>query len=767
MGIFPAITFIRANPDDELVRTVGATRLWSADVFVGRGLMDRKPSDSKKPGTSHRQPQLEILSASERKALCRIGELPKRGGATLQAAEEGFFNLWKVDENDIEENKNVVLLNYSVTAEKSSHVYFDIGSDDGIALLQGENVIYARRGLSEFSDASDVVEVAVHPGANSFQLILQRDDRRTTRYFAPQWIVKIRVFRNKAAALHCHDTYNRHLMVEPIARSPGDLRSVLVAPLSTHISLRTLDGRQVYDGTIDECGHIHWQSGSETLSGCYIVANDLGQAEPIVLTAGKSLARTAEGVLPQVRSRDEVAKAWARRWSTILISEQTDQQDRKWQQRACLALLGQLNPTQTYATENPEMRLCELHSFRSQLDGSSQEYLCYIPRRLRRGIRGPKPQKAAVLVVLPCQAYPLKPFLESYVLDGNQERECWASVADKYGFILVWPGYVDVDFGGPIARAEIVENLAAFARDYSRFCSDLNILGVCSSGLAATRLPDEVRNDVTGIALYSPMLHKTSHRWFPGMRVRSPAQIPPSALENCNATTIARRNSKQRLVILFDSAMPGHGQRAETDELIAACREMRVDLAVENTGFSDEFAWGVRMQYRLGLIMTALRQSRRPPETSKSKWERIAALRPRESAPSIQAALLTGFSISPTTSDPAHRWLEKWNEIYQRWRGVPLPTGRDRSSVVVTAASLADDRPWVDEVRSELPAHWTGEFKNLFGVARLSAAKDRIAVFWSPDITDELPDYDPLIDGIHSGVLFRREEGIWTQVCAW
>lgn len=742
-------------------RAVGL-RLRADQVFSGRGLVELPTSDA--PMSP------EILNDEERASLLRPTLLALLADSEpMRTTQENVFNLWTVNETYPGSDRNVAVISWDLIRETSEPLVLGIGSDDGIAVVQDEQVIYARRAFRDFSDSSALVPVALHPGVNRFRLISERIYPRSTNYYAPEWIVRIRTFSDRTSAIQKHFINNRHILAHPIVHSLSELRVTLPAPFIHKVSAWALDGTRISEGEVDHQGNISWNKSELVAPTIVRIENDHRRSEFALVTGDDPTRAVAAKMAASARAEEPLARAWQKRIEILNRDENFDPSSIQWAQKLVQSITGLCSPEETLATAGNGVHSIELRTFTSTIDGSSQYFLCYVPEQLRSRNKNAVEADADVLFILPCPTAPLRPFLEGRLMAGIQELECWAATADDHNIILVWPGYAEIDFGGPVAQREIAETVEAFSRAYGSVSRNLYIMGVCASGVAATRLGDSIRPHVAGLALYSPVLSRFSRRWLPGVETFSPIVLPKPDWSGFSPFETVKAYPGSKWVTIFDSGMPGHGNAKDTAALLAACRAENAKAKDIQVGTSTEYAWGERMKYRLSLFLEALIDGNASSAGTRTDWASLANLQhPLHAPTTITEALLNGYHVE--AGDAAlEQWATAWSEVYTRWRGceVPRPPSSRRTSIALL--SLDASSPLAEKVSLEVSRKYKmQQGEKLFG-ALLVAHHDKptVVIFHSGQAMESLPAYDPLLDGGEQGVVFKMEKGRWQQVALW
>jgi hypothetical protein len=433
--------------------------------------------------------------------------------------------------------------------------------------------------------------------------------------------------------------------------------------------------------------------------------------------------------------------------------------ERKWAQKFALSCHGMLHPEQIPALPRSKVSSLGIGAYKSAVDGATQYYEYFVPRRalMSEGRGEPIP----LLIVLPSVADPVRPFLESYYLADIQEMEAWTAVAEEHGYALLWPGYVDVDFGGALTQRSLAESIRQFRAARHMEVGRIYLMGVCSSGVAATRALFEGDYEIGGVCLYSPLVLRSKHRVVHGMRPFAPVRLP-EALPDRSIDEIARRLAKVPVAMLYDSGMPGHGSRAHAYQLLEACRNYGGDMVELKARTVAEYTWGERMKYRLGLFSKWLvaAEARRDRATVQGDGARL-------DGGGVRDLLIEGFRVG-RQDDLLAAWMAGWEERYFQWRGAELPRERGDQGARISTVAIAS----AEELGPEL-AHRLRE-KNvdasadeLFGIVRTEGDPGEVLVFRNLRASGTFPAVDPILDGYFAGALWRRETGRWTQIDAW
>lgn len=679
---------------------------------------------------------------------------PAARSQSFHTTAEGIFNLWQLDELRASRGDNLGLLAFDIEAEAKQVAALGVGSDYAFAVFINGKPVYTRLGYDSFRDSSSLIEAPLVAGRNRVTIAFEAGEPKIRRsYFLHSWTAKIRVFQTVDQARLEHARSHNHPLDTPIVSSLDGLRCQVGAPFISRASAVSLKGENITSGDVMENGAIHWSAPSRLPSCFYLSIDDGLLAEPVIIVRSDELEKLS---LPHLSNK--VSEGWAFRVRHLLEPEYRERlSDIDWVRKFANAYASSVNPT---LVEEDSRLWCahpRLASYESHIDGTRQPYLYYLPRNQGTHTPAKITEKTPIVVIAPTVTEPVRPVLESPLMAAQTEQENWCAVADEYGCILLWPGYNEVDFGGSLSMEALAETLREFTTKYNISTCPTFVMGVCSSGVAATRFAKLRKEQMSGVILYSPQLVRSGLAHWPKLRGAledSPSHY--SEAEN-NLLQLAADLRPLSCTILFDSGLEGHGSRGQTDTFIQGCRAAGTPVVEIPSEQSTEWVWGERMKSRFQSLLGQAFQNIRNPVAG---W---SAPFTKPSGATIKETLLSGYSIS-ATDERLHSWLSDWNDGYRVWRSAEVPIKSDIKTPAQLATRVLDPRA-IETLFPQQTADARGQMSTeYFGAYVDNAAPYQVVIFCSQDAKGPFPAFDPLLDGVLKSCLWKSENGRWQRV---
>jgi hypothetical protein len=158
-------------------------------------------------------------------------------------------------------------------------------------------------------------------------------------------------------------------------------------------------------------------------------------------------------------------------------------------------------------------------SYHSEIDGSTQYSLVYVPRDARR-----KGGKMPVVLLTPAVAQNVRPFLDSiYAANGGD----WATfrMAEQFGCVVILPEGRSNAYGNPIGIVDMREAVASLAQDLPIDWDRVSIQGWCSGGMYALMLGSFFPDDYSSIAVNYSLTTRNKNS-YPYDSARLPIPVP-------------------------------------------------------------------------------------------------------------------------------------------------------------------------------------------------------------------------------------------------
>jgi predicted esterase len=148
-----------------------------------------------------------------------------------------------------------------------------------------------------------------------------------------------------------------------------------------------------------------------------------------------------------------------------------------------------------------------IRGFRSQIDGQVQYYVVHIPKQLAAPHAG-----FPVVVLVPYETRPRRPFLESVHIAKIGYAESLARLGRQYGFVVVQVGGRNITDGNPIAEADIREALADLSHDIAIDPRRIYLLGASRGATNALLLAERHPGKFAAVAAVTPLTNLGLHR---------------------------------------------------------------------------------------------------------------------------------------------------------------------------------------------------------------------------------------------------------------
>lgn len=676
----------------------------------------------------------------------RSAPIPLYPAITISVEEEGYFNLWKVNELRASVDDNLVVAAIDIETETASDVALGIGCDKAFFACLNGKCIWGRIGNDAFRPCSELLSLGLAPGRNRLVVGFESRERKIRHsYFAKAWQSKLELFRSPRSARSASWENHNSLVDSPLVSDISDLRIRRPPPFCNQAILKRLDGVEIAHGRVGPDGAINWENIPSSLPLVALLGLDDSEWEPVGFTNGKpfeSLLASVPSVVPCTRQ-----SAWAYRLKHLLKPEFASlRTQREWSQKLVDALAGTTDPSALKHS-------IQLGVYNSAIDRSTQYFMYYVPRNT-------EPARGRPLVVfLPTVANPVRPFLESSVIANQYEFQNWCSLADRYGLNLLWPGYNEVDYGGDITMTALGECLRAYSQQLGTEIKGVHLFASCSAGVAAVRYASRCPS-IEGVLLYSPILVRPTQRFTPGISYPRNFVIPKASDEftSMEETVKGLRNTGE-CILLFDNGIPGHGVKEESDEFLRLAGQNGLHVKELHCEEKHEIVFGERMKYRLDLML----------RTMAHQEATIGALQASQPLQlTIKRALLEGFQIDNMGSSLSD-WLTSWQSEYLVWRGAELPVQSDpqaRTKVKFIWLSLEEVNELCVNGGYKGDGLREGEYCGII-LSDTQKTHNVVTVFKTSGSTHRAPNIDPLIDCECRGLLCKWVGDDWQVVKFW
>ncbi len=696
----------------------------------------------------------------------RMVKLPSRlsPGGPLEAEDYGF-DLWSAVEKYRLPADSSVMVTVPVESDRDVKAVLGIGCSDEFYLLDGNKVVLASEGSRGYVRCQNLVRMPLHKGHNIVRLICHRArewDEPPTNHYAPEWILGLDLFATDGEALRKHDSRDLHVLATPVVPSFADLR--LVTALSRHnrVALYGRSYRELANGVADRFGRITWSQPLPAGRPFFGAIEQERRSEPVlVCDAGQGAGFVTES-FRSARAADD-ANPW---WVRAEILAHAKDHDQYWRYRQLLQTLagGVVHPA---GSDSPglladyPLRDLRYYTYRSHIDGTNQHFRMWEPEGAKN---------VPIVVVLPPVNDPVRPFLRSATVANVAGNEDLVALASARGCAVVWPGYIESDFGGQLSEAELAESLSAVRRTLPPGAHKLFLVGVCSSGIAALRYAE--RHHVDGLALISPLIERDERRYLPGIGLDDLFLPRDLEIEGGGRPKTA---SFVHIPVYIDysTVMPGHGDPKAARAFANAVRNAGGEVSEDFPHPATWYTWGERDRVFMRSAFAWI--AKQLPLAAPPQFRRNPAVAPPRT---IKDALLCGFVVERSQDGPLAAWLEGWRRRWRSFRGAPWSYAGSAASALTIAPRVIGS--------SDLEAIASGAFFKgrahglnrdlmaqlpqipLFGMRLVGSGSGRsVELFRTPDATRNFPRFDPVVDGEFSGILWGQVSGEWLLIGAW
>jgi hypothetical protein len=685
---------------------------------------------------------------------------------TELSSEEFGFDLWTSVEKLQLSSGTDLLVAFDIQVATTGDYWVGLGNNDEVVVYVNRQPVFGLVGSCEYVRNRNLFRVTLASGLNEIRVLCHHKMWKEVPLFHyyEQWMLSVDLFSDSTSAWDAFRRRNFHFLDTPIVRTIRDFRVDSVTPEINSVTLYNSSGNRITSGYITPTGIVSWNTTDNIPVPLLGFIDLAGRAsEPIIIMGENSLQYFVDSLIS--RKKDSGNSAYASRIRHLLKPEFNHERTIWWARKlaAALAAIQEYDGNSALSSVLSTYALKDLRfvSYRSNIDGTIQYYQRYNnPRRAGKAV--------PIVIVLPTVSAPVRPYLESAELANLQDTEILMDLALDAGVDLIWPGIVDIDYGGNLARSVLDEVLIDIAESHEHLNVPVVLLATCSSGVLAIGYAKT--REISGLILQTPMIHRGRYRWFNGIDVADP-QLPSNVLEAEQTDADFDRLMRLPIFLTFNIDVPGHGDRL-------ACRKLCAQLITTNTNFEQhwpkadrEFRWGERLRVPLAEAFSWL--SIKSKEIASKACIRV--IRKRESVLTVKDCLLQGFSIEKSTDKLLAQWLERWSARWFSIRGTPSATCTSSlGSVNVTSDVLSEED--YTSIRNNLHFKGTCVYKrnsqslkdndkNLFGVRLLNG--NTVQIFRSADLIEIPPAIDLIVDGCVRGALWQFDGTEWHLLEAW
>jgi hypothetical protein len=688
------------------------------------------------------------------------------------------FDLWQIASDLDAPKDSAIALTFEIVSEKSRQIYLGLGASHQYVVLSHDKPVRAVVGVRTLLFNQDLCKIDVEPGKNEITVIFQRLSTWTTipnDHFQPEWSAEIELFGSAEIAWANHIRNIFHTLDTAIMPDIDKLRLEAAAEGFTDVTLCGLDGTERCRGTAQPDGTIKWQDasrlGKEPFFGFLTLGNAIG--EPVMILGDHDVETVVQSFVPTQGVQNPENDAWRFRLNHLLKPEFKTERNRTWtrkvvQSLAMVALSNDNRMLESWQKKCPSLRI-ELHAYKSSIDGTTQYY--HLFRCSGRKDRVP------LVVSLPPVPETIRPYLQSATIANMPGFEATAIQAEQMNIDVLWPGIVDIDYGGKLCQTEVAECIAAASRIRGQQrAGGLYLSGICSSGVSAINCSNNGYK-VDGVVLHTPVISRNVTKCLADTSFDT--LFPPDVLKSEETDNDITHFKKVPVILIYDTEMFGHGDRERSHEFESKLKSLGADIESYWPTPWVSMPWGERdntiMKKWLGWINNKASTNainHQPDHASKT-------IKPLAS---VKEALLQGFQIEPTNDAFFSQWQAGWELALATYRGAgrSLLTGNDvRTSVTFRVLSNAETS--YDRIKEMMPGnpvlekHELSEVEVerssiLFGfrlVASPAWNASGVELIRSDFSNITPPSMDLLLDGCCRGALWKYDRNTWVLVDVW
>lgn len=699
-----------------------------------------------------------VLGPDECRAISAL--VPFGPRELLHRNYQDIFNFWEIKPPEGSGWNDVAVgLEFDFTSEDAGTLIVALSwSGPGYVFINDEPVLgcLAER---EMRRSSSLLRIPVRSGANTLRLVVRGHPERRSRPrndADPEWVAAVKLLSNETDAIQYQRRHCWYPLLRPLVAEWSDFQTA--SNIEAYKKVLVYDSQRALraQGHVNSNGDIIWDMPppAPPFFGLLTFGDLIG--EPIIV------ARDLKQVQEMVSAAhfNDATNPWQFRLSHLLRNQPKSGSDVWWMRKASNALFmgaylkdsyssHDLIKSEQFAWLRQRSPSAAVLNFMYKTEsGEARVLRFFVPTRIS--------EKSRCLYIVPTAPNPVRPFLESTSMADLQAVHDFSSIADEFDFALVWPGYVDVDYGGRRSVSELIEALNASSM-IDGLPTGKVAMGFCSAGVTALNLLRKAPNSVTGVLLYSPFFMRQTKVWLPEIEFDEIDSGEDSSMDDWNPWIHRDQLHGKVIPLFFDSGMLGHGDPFLTPSFSADQEKYGYTAPIVNGEPVRFLEWGERAKAKLRMVF-ALELS-----------TRAVAVAPRKggsnllSGFSIKAALLSGFRIAQPAGPMSRRWLEKWESISKQYGGSVMGSElKDGSSATHTIVDLSDVLDG-DQLSAEARSKVAGV--SSFRAQRIErGGETTIKVSMSIGEGDSPPAVDLLVDGEFEEIIMVCETGKWHTV---
>ena len=596
----------------------------------------------------------------------QLGNLkpPSTGGnETSISINAPVIDVWKLAENIKAPTDASISIDFDVISEKNTSMAIGVGACDEIFVFSNGEPVHGMVGHRDLVRNQNLIAITLVPGRNQIKIIARKASpwsQIPAKHSDNCWELRLELFGSVDYAYKVYRKTSFHILDTPIVTSAESLRLDAVIGNRNEISiLNVMDGTEYSRGTGNADGSIKWEfTGGPSivpLLGLLVVNNC--NAEPILIVPADLSATLVAGISPPIVSSPEIG-IWAYRAAHLLDSKANYTRDTWWARKLTTYLLKANEdrwPQKTRAAAaNCKLTKINFHSYVSRIDGSRQFYRSYSSED--------QTTNPILVVSVPGVNRPVRPYLESYSLADELDTECLAASIEEAGVNVIWPGLIDVDYGGEYAVTDLHECINNAQQGFSPTLQTY-LVATCSAAVSSINFAMEHPN-LAGVILNIPELRRSYKIWNPGLPITDHYNNRPHHVNTIPQIAAALRNIP--LFIQWDLQLAGHGDREGTRELCELMKKQGSEITSLWPEPKDYAIYGesYRQESENWLSWILQKKSKNHGTfVTKTSIDNLIVQK------NVKSELLKGFEIELPHNSNAIQYLEFWNSVAHFYRG--------------------------------------------------------------------------------------------------
>lgn len=678
------------------------------------------------------------------------------------SVDEPVIDVWKIVERLGAPPDSSISIDFDIISKQNRSIALGIGAcDEFFAFCNGEPV-HGMSGRRDLARNQNLIAISLVPGQNRIKIVTRKASQWSeppVQHHDNAWELRIDFFGSEDYAYKVYRKTSFHLVDTPIVTALENLRldAVIGGRNEVHI-LNVIDGKEYSRGTGIRDGSIMWDYKGEPLSvpllGLLVVNNC--NAEPILVVPSELTTASVVELSPQPYSTPE-SEAWAERATHLLDPKKNFTRD-FWWARKLTAYLFKTNEDRWPKNLREIAADCKVakinfRSYISGIDGSRQFYRSYSS--------DDQTTDPILVVSVPGVNRPVRPYLESYSLANQLDTESLAACIEEAGVDLIWPGLIDVDYGGEYAVTNLRECIADAQRRYSN-PTRTYLVATCSAGVSSVNFAMSC-SDLDGLILNTPEVIRSYTIWNPGLPISRISDNRPKHDVN-TVPQIAAGLRDIRFFMQWDLQIPGHGDLEGARNLTVSMAKQGSDVTSLWPVPKDYYIFGEAYRQESEKWLSWILKRKLKNRSLSAAKESKSNLVPRKS---VKSALLKGFEIELPQDSNFSQYIEYWSSVAHFYRGHKWENVRSsdqpstkKTTVKIVPTDVAKCKESFSLSADSIPQ--TSDALWGFKLVKDESSRETIEIFsTSPTL---FPRIDILLSGECEGSIWVHNEDSWDLV---